>query len=421
MRKLAGVIYNTWYGAFLGWGASGLLALLLVYAFGPYQSLGWLVKAIVFVHGSLGVVVSSAVIYSLVKGHLLRAFCQFVLAVASALLFAAGFIVVAFAVTLSERRCQEFEKTEQPWKGSAISELLPFTVEFQVAHPFQAEYHKRIGFRSGKRVGINIDTGGAGKFAVYELEDGCYYLLDGLDRIWIRSEYRVNPKAETVERKCGSLWIRIPDFALYVDGWSDTSLSVETATGRVSVDEGVHVEDSLKSKRFVGVITTQGEFVPGGNEPEIEEDKITWISSPISDEIPFSYARGESRAGRHYQRIAFKSGKMVGIWNWQEEHSVYRLKDGRFLSAEREGTTWERVYRIDADKESVWVHYCGFWVQIPEEATGIENMRKEPDRAVVWIQTKSGNVEVYGDEAVESVFQDAELIGKIDSNGIITN
>lgn len=98
MRKLVGVIYNTWYGAFLGWGASGLLALHLVYEFGPYQSLGWLVKAIVFVHGSLGVVVASAVIYSLVKGHLLRALCQFVLAIVSALLFAAGFIAVAFAI-----------------------------------------------------------------------------------------------------------------------------------------------------------------------------------------------------------------------------------------------------------------------------------------------------------------------------------
>ncbi len=47
-----------------------------------------------------------------------------------------------------------------------------FSVEYINAHPFLAEYDKTIVFKSGKRIGVGMDTGGAGAFAGYRLGSG---------------------------------------------------------------------------------------------------------------------------------------------------------------------------------------------------------------------------------------------------------
>ena len=422
MRKLGRFIFDTWYGSFVGWSASGLLTLGFAFVFGPYRSLEWLGWTVLALHALLGVVVLAAVVRSVVKRCWLRALGQLLLGGVSAALFVAGLVSVAVAIMFSERNFEDFEKTEQPWYGTTADEQLPFAVEYQAAHPFLAEYHKRIAFKSGKRVGINVDTGGAGDFAVYALADGSYYLLDGLRTVWIRSEYRVDPKAESVERKCGNCWLRIPDGSLSVESWSDASLTVKTDHGEESVSSGSSVGDSLKGKRFVGMVTTRGKFVPGDKEPEIEEDTVTWTSSGISDIVPFSYEWGESRAHKTHCRFAFKSGKTVNVQNdWRHgDHSIYRLQDGRFLFAGQEGTMWETIYRVDAVKEVVWVDYKGRWVGLPDETQGIVSMTTAGPRAVIEIETGEGKAKVYGDEPVGPVFVGATYVGWMDPKGVLT-
>lgn len=272
MRKFARFIFDTWYGAFLVWCASGLVTLFICYTVGPYRSMDWLGAVMIALHALSGLMVPAAVIYSLSKKRWLRALVQLLLGVLAAFLFVTRLILIAIAVMFSEQNLRHFENSEQPWYGTEICEQLPFAVEYQAAHPFLAEYHKRIAFKSGKRIAINVDTGGAGAFAVYVLEDGRYYLVDGLDAAWIRSEYRVDPKQESVELKCGSSWLRIPDGALAIEYWSNMELSVKTVNGNEIVDSGPPVSDSLEGKRFVGIVTPRGQFKPGGEEPEIEQD-----------------------------------------------------------------------------------------------------------------------------------------------------
>ena len=167
---------------------------------------------------------------------------------------------------------KDFRRSEQPWRGTKTCETLPFSVEYRHAHPFLAEYDKRILFKSGKRVGILNDTGGAGDFAVYALRDGRIYLIDGLDCPFIRSEYRVDSVAESVEKKCVGTWIRIPDGSLGITSWSDFDLTVETADGDRMIKGGVPVGESLTGKRYLGRITPRGELIIGGPEPETKEE-----------------------------------------------------------------------------------------------------------------------------------------------------
>ena len=243
MRRLGKFLFQTWYGASVGWCASGVFALLFYLAFGVYRSLAWSVLTVLAAHVLAGLVVLSAVIYSLVKKRWLRAFVQFLLAVASAALFVWGLVTVALAVMF--RNMEDFERTEQPWYGTAITEQLPFAVEYQAAHPFLAEYHKRISFKSGKHVEVTTDTGGAADFAVYVLTDGRYYLADGLAFDELRNEYRVDPTTETVEQKYGNEWSRLPD----------------------PLRSSTPVADSLKNKRFIGKVTRNGDFITGGEDP----------------------------------------------------------------------------------------------------------------------------------------------------------
>ena len=421
MQKICRFVLETSYGAFVGWCTSGLVALLFGYVFGPYRSLGWLVWSILAVHASLGLVVLAAVFYSLAKRRWLRALGQCLLGGVSAALFVTGLVFVAVSLMFSNRNYEDFKNTEQPWYGTLVCEQLPFAVEYQAAHPFLAEYNKRIVFKSGKRIGINVDTGGAGDFAVYALEDGRYYLVDGLRTVWIRSEYRVDPEAESVERKCGRNWLRIPDGSLFVDSWSDDSLTVKTGSGAESVSSGQPVKDSLKDKRFIGMVTTKGKFVPGGTEPEIEEDKVTWTSSKIDDTVPFAYQWGESLSRKSSCRFAFKSGKTVGVQpDWRRgDHSIYRLKDGRFLFASQEGTIWETLYRIDVANEVVWLNYNGHWFKVPCDTLDIVSMTTVGARSVIEIETETGKTKVYGDERAGSVYLGATYIGRMNSKGAL--
>ncbi len=269
MKKWKHLILYTWYGATTLWSALGVL-LIGIGIFAARQGMDGVDDLLMGVF--LALLVSSlgmcaVIVRTLVKRRWGLAIGQFVIGFLSFIMV----INIAFALVLMSScsffNTGNFKPEEEPWRATTITETLPFSVEYRHAHPFLAEYHRRIGFKSGKRVVVLTDTGGARDFAVYALTDGKFYLMDGLDFAWIRSEYRVDPVAECVEKRCGGKWLRIPGRTIAITGWSDEDIYIETESGSEFVKEGVPVGDSLDGKRFLGRISPRGTFTAGGEEP----------------------------------------------------------------------------------------------------------------------------------------------------------
>ena len=160
-----------------------------------------------------------------------------------------------------------------PWTKSRITADLPFAVEYKRAKTFCAEYDKRLLFKSGKRIGLLIDTCGYGPFRVYRLKDGTYCLVDGYGLINNQRHLRVNVEKETVELEFGGRWYAIPEKG-YVRGWggSDDYFSFDMYSGGdlngegwcVSV-KGTPVDSSLDGMELIGEINTRGKFKRSGS------------------------------------------------------------------------------------------------------------------------------------------------------------
>ena len=207
-------------------------------------------------------------IVSLVKKEWRKAIAMFGLGGLGAILL---FIGTGFAMAINFAiRTAAWDATAEEPRLVALPNAAGatlFSVEYKNAHPFLAEYDKTIVFASGKRIGVWRDTGGAGAFAVYQLPSGDYYLVDGLDADFIRNDYRINVTQETVEILCGQTWLPLPDNALWVTMKSNDFVVAETADGDVTVESGRPVGDSLKGRRYLGLIYPQGTFVPGEGDP----------------------------------------------------------------------------------------------------------------------------------------------------------
>lgn len=158
-----------------------------------------------------------------------------------------------------------------------VTDTLPFTVQYKRAKTMCAEYDKRLLFKSGKCIGLPLDTCGFGPFQVYRLKSGDYCLVDGFDRKLPESFgdqsrwLRVNIEKETVELKHGIGWFKIPEGG-YVRGWggSPDDLShfgfdmypggnLNNQGWQVTVP-GTPVGDSLDEKKLIGTIYTSGRF-----------------------------------------------------------------------------------------------------------------------------------------------------------------
>ena len=160
-----------------------------------------------------------------------------------------------------------------PWTKGRITEDLPFAVEYKRAKTFCAEYDKRLLFKSGKRIGLLIDTCGYGPFRVYRLKDGNYCLVDGYGMINNQRHLRVNVEKETVELKVGKGWFPIPEKG-YVRGWGgsdDLDLLFDMYSGGDLNGEGwcvtakgTPIGNSLDSMELIGEINTRGKFVRSG-------------------------------------------------------------------------------------------------------------------------------------------------------------
>lgn len=158
-----------------------------------------------------------------------------------------------------------------PWTKGRVTEALPFAVEYRRAKTFCAEYDKRVVFRSGKRVGLLMDTCGYGPFRVYRLKDGTYCLEDGFGLANDVRHQRVDVKRETVELKQGGAWYAIPGGG-FIRGYGGVpgSLSLTFSMysgGDLNNEEGWDVDvtgtpvgDSLDGMELIGEIETSGRF-----------------------------------------------------------------------------------------------------------------------------------------------------------------
>jgi hypothetical protein len=88
-----------------------------------------------------------------------------------------------------------------------------------------------------------------------------------LDAEFIRNDYRINVTQETVEILCGQTWLPLPDNTLWITMKSGDAVVAETTDGDVTVASGRPVGDSLKGRRYLGLIDPQGTFVPGEGDP----------------------------------------------------------------------------------------------------------------------------------------------------------
>lgn len=98
----------------------------------------------------------------------------------------------------THRIAMENRGPDKGWWSIGPNRTIPFAVEYRSAHLFLAEYERRIVFRSGRRVTLGIDTGGAGAFAVYACGEDRFYLIDGFENVSIRSVYLIDVSQELV-------------------------------------------------------------------------------------------------------------------------------------------------------------------------------------------------------------------------------
>lgn len=164
-----------------------------------------------------------------------------------------------------------------PWRGGEISDELPFAVEYKRAKTFCAEHDKRLVFKSGKRIGLLIDTCGCGPFRVYTMKDGLYCLEDGYG--WRgpglddhRRFLRVNVEKETVELKSDAGWFSIPEKG-FVRGWGGCPGDLKNfmfdmypggdlngEKGWTVTVAGTPVGKSMDGMELIGEIDTRGRF-----------------------------------------------------------------------------------------------------------------------------------------------------------------
>lgn len=292
-ERFAKLMFDTDWGPLIVWGMTVLafFATLVLSPLLPY--VGIVIAGVVLVAVVVATLLAVAAFFNALRRRMwMRAFGQFLLGIIAVPVFVVGFLFSAFASAIVAGAVACAVDAVFPDRASVKDDSgsLGFKVEFKRAHPFLAEYHRAIRFPSGKRIGIGMDTGGAGPFAVYRLESGAYYLVDGLDFDANRDHYRVNVSNETVEIKVknGTKWAMIPNGATAVVGasvWNDSTqheeISVATRKGEISVPASTPIGDSLTSRTYLGLACPGGRFEKGTGDPYAEKlDKDLEGTSP---------------------------------------------------------------------------------------------------------------------------------------------
>lgn len=433
MKKIAKFVFETAYGPFVAWCCTALLLFAAYAASSPLGRFGTALVNIMFVVQVIAAIVNIIAFFkSLVKHQCGRALGQFLLGLAGLFLFVLG---LAFAFVAHRVVAHATSSGYAEVRSASVTNetgALEFSVEYRPAHPFLAEYDKTIVFKSGKRIGVWMDTGGAGPFAVYSLPTGEYYLVDGLKHSFIRNDYRVNVTNETVEMMTGdTFWIRIPDGTLAVVGGGGNSIEVNTSDEKYKNVESklTSVGDSLSRRKYLGLIHPRGEFEKSddGKDPYVGiiEPKWTAVDAGAVN-LPFTLEWRDNKNRRSRQwRIATVSGKHFGLVRAREFETcfvyvgapgVYRL---HFVSKNgRMSDMFDNEYRIDANSEKVEMIVGGFLLSIPSGTVCISSFGLSEDRASLTATCENGT-QIESDVCIpasEDKYQ-YMLVGSINHDG----
>ena len=283
-RKIRDFLSRTGLGLFLVWGCVAAIFLAAVSfepLLGKVQTVLTIVALVVLTMASLWYVV--VFIVTLARRQWRKAAFVFVLGCVGASLLLVGFsLAVAYNFWVGAATWKPEDEKPRLVEVPGEDGEAAFSVEYINAHPFLAEYDKTIVFKSGKRIGVCVDTGGAGPFAVYRIGADEYYLVDGFKHNFLRNDYRVNTAKETVEMMVGDymFWVRIPDGTLAVVGGGSESISVKTADEEnKDVNGGLTaVGDSLACRCYLGLVGPHGEFEasPDGKDPHVDIIEPQW-------------------------------------------------------------------------------------------------------------------------------------------------
>ena len=433
-KKIRDFLTRTGLGLFLAWGCAAAICLVVIFvapSLGKAQT-GAIIAALVML-AAAALWYGVSFIVAVVKRQWRKSALMFVLGGAGAYLLAVGFgLVIAFNFWAWAETWEK--EDEKPRMAGVPGEdgKTAFSVEYIHAHPFLAEYDKTIVFKSGKRIGVCVDTGGAGPFAVYRLEADEYYLVDGLKHSFIRNDYRVNTAKETVEMMTGdAFWIRIPDDALAVVGRGSDSISVKTADEECKNVDGelAAVGNSLACRRYLGLVSPHGEFEvsPDGKDPHANVIEPRWTAVDArAANLPFALEWRDTRNGwgRHW-RITTAAGKHFGLYHIGEFETcnvsvgapgVYRI---HFTSKNGRVSDWfDNEYRIDANSEKVEMVLDKCLLSIPPGTVGIPSFGMHEDRAYLTMTYEDGTKIESSDSipASEDKYQ-YKLVGTIDSTG----
>lgn len=180
-------------------------------------------------------------------------------------------------------------------------------------------------------------------------------------------------------------------------------------------------------------------FISEGNRGRLESsaecaaglpgENFKWTSAGFADGIPFAFGWGVSKSSGGISRIEFKSGKAVGVMGeWRKRRqNVYRMQDGAFLVAALEGSSWGRMYRVDATNEVVFCAYNGRWARVSDEPFGIKSVSTGvahdnlPERTVVELATTTGRVVSHGNESIGIPFLGSSYVGCLKPDGNVVS
>ena len=427
IKKIASFVFETANGPFATWCCVAL-TLFAVFAMSPMLG----VVGTVIIGVLLIVQVLAAIAYliaffiSINEAKWMRALWQFLSGIAGIafFVFGAAFAHVAKGV-VNYAIWGTYEDGRRVSIASETSDL-EFAVEYSLAHLFFAEYNKAIVFESGKRICLKTDTGGAGPFAVYNIGTNKYYLVEGLEHRFMRSDYIVDVADESVCVMVDEdLWANIPVEAQSINGGYSYGLTITTSTGDTEVKDLKKITGVLSNRRYLGLVCPNGEFekalqgVEGAYDPYKEIVDPKWTEVQTFNLLPFKVECRNSHSMEG--RIVLKSGKKFRLpypSGWREMNfNVYELGEGMFYIVDDDGEFTEE-FILNIKDEIFELRVDDYLVKVPENARRITGWGKSMGKYHLHVLNEDGvEVENDGGRPLGDILEKRRFLGRLTEDG----
>lgn len=283
MTTLRRIILDTVWGPAVAWLLAAVLVLLVTVFETPilcWCGLGllcFLVGIALFLFIMATVAALVAFVRALRRKQWRRALLQAVLGIAA--VFLAGATIsplYQLSEPIESRACDAI-----PWTSTRPDAPFPFAIGHRLipVAPFSGRIitcDMCIAFPSGKRIHLGREWLRPASAAIYALDSGLYALVD-IRRPDYTNFFRIDPVAETVEVLAGNALFALPTETLRVIGGgysssrSDHFITVKTPTGEHQLRECVPATDAFATRRYLGRVTPDGMFEPGGPDDPYAE------------------------------------------------------------------------------------------------------------------------------------------------------